>query len=124
MTTYSRHLTKALFYIVQRQTCNLQDLGSELYPLDINEYSTSKADLVIKRDRSHVKELVCCMVFPALLACNLAAMVAEIKIDDTTIYPIVEYVGGGSIDNNGCFKRWISCGTGYCIWCGGTGECL
>jgi len=88
MIIYFKTLDKS--FVVQKQTCNLIDLGSKFNATEINEYATSKADLVIKKDRSHVKEMVCCMVFSAVPSCNFSAMVAELKLDNTTIYPVVK----------------------------------
>jgi len=32
------------------------------------------------------------MVFPAVPSCNLSAMVTELKLDNATIYPVVEHL--------------------------------
>ena len=39
-------------YIVETQEENLRELGPELVPTEINEYAASKADLMIRKEKS------------------------------------------------------------------------
>ena len=87
-------------YIVETQVENLKELGPNLNPAEINEYATSKADLVIKKGKPVSSDrLKCAYVSVDDHHCgancvstvpSVSGMVAELKIDDETTGPVWE----------------------------------
>ena len=87
-------------YIAETQVENLKELGPNLNPAEINEYATSKADLVIRKGKPVSSDrLKCAYVSVDDHHCgancvstvpSVSRMVAELKIDDETTGPVWE----------------------------------
>ena len=107
-TPLGRLLFKYIFatldklYIVETQEENLRELGPHLIPADINEYASSKADLVIRNEKSILNDGLKCVYISvddhhcgagcdciSTLPC-VSGMVAELKIDNGTSGPVWE----------------------------------
>ena len=76
-------------YVVEMQECNLKDVGLRFTESEINEYATSRADLVIKKDQVATGDQKCCVIF-TIQQTDITAMVAELKVDDSTTFPLLE----------------------------------
>ena len=64
-------------------------MGLRFTESEINEYATSRADLVIKKDQVATGDQKCCMIF-TIQQTDITAMVAELKVDDSTTFPLLE----------------------------------
>ena len=101
-TPFSRWLYKYIFatmdisYIVETQAENLRELGPGLISADVNEYATSKADLLIRNEKLVLNDKLKCVYISvddhhcgagydciSTLPC-VSGMVAELQIANRT----------------------------------------
>lgn len=79
----------------------MQDVGNNIRSDELNEYATSRADLVIRREKCNEEEMSCCFVslnddVPDVtndIPCidGVCGLVTELKLSDESNHPICEY---------------------------------
>ena len=78
-------------YIVVSRIENIKNLGKVILPEEINEYTCSKSDLVIRKDKLVPSDIIKCCVVSIIedipVVDVISGLVEEIKIDDDADYP-------------------------------------